>query len=209
MVRVTSASWSVRGARERSHTDRHRALLDAAAEVFVARGYAETTVAAITAAAGVSRATLYVYFASKDEIFHALAARVRDDFLTAQQPDLDGDDPRAMLGATIDAYSTSARTAGPLLRLIDERGAVDPTVAALAREISERPLHRFTRYLERHRAAGTLIPVAAPRVVAETIGYSLTRGALDRRSASDAEWDNYLKDVYAIAETLVGLPPKS
>ncbi|WP_433191704.1 TetR/AcrR family transcriptional regulator [Nocardia sp. CA-107356] len=200
---MTQAGWSVRAARERSHTDRHRALLDAATRVFAERGYDKTTVADITAAAGVSRATMYIYFASKDEIFLALAAQVRDDFLAAQEPDIDTDDPREMLAATIDAFAAAVRNAGPMLRLIDERGAVDDRVAALAREIAERPIRRFTRYLERLRAAGRIAPAVPPRIVAETIGYALTRGTLTRIDATPRARATYLAHMRTVAETLL------
>lgn len=197
----------MRAARERSDTDRHRALLDAAAEVFIERGYAATTVAAITARAGVSRATLYVYFASKDEIFHALAVRVRDEFLAAQEPARTDLGPREMLRATIESFAEAVLHAGPLLRLIDERGAVDPAIAALAAETAERPIRRFARYLRREQRAGTITPAAPVRTVAETIGYALTRGVLDRRDEPPAVRARYLAEIRQIAETLLGLRP--
>ncbi|MBF6146161.1 TetR/AcrR family transcriptional regulator [Nocardia nova] len=202
-----TSSWSVRAARERSDTDRHRALLDAAADVFIERGYAATTVAAITARAGVSRATLYVYFASKDEIFHALATRVRDEFLAAQEPELADSDPREMLRATIESFAEAVQHAGPLLRLIEERGAVDPEIGELAAEISERPIRRFARYLDREHRAGTVTPAAPVRVVAETVGYALTSGMLARRADPPPERARYLAEMRQIAETLLGLRP--
>ncbi|MFC9896444.1 TetR/AcrR family transcriptional regulator [Nocardia sp. NPDC127579] len=198
-------AWAVRDARERTQTARHRALLDAAARVFAARGYEDTTVAAITAEAGVSRATLYVYFASKEEIFHALAERVRDDFLAAQEFDSTDDDPRAALAATVHAYAAAVLAAGPLLRLIDQRGAVDPRLAALATEINERPLRRFTRYLDRQARAGTITPTASHRVLAETIGYTVTHGMLARRDAPPATRTAFLDDLVRVSETLLGL----
>ncbi|MGK8488702.1 TetR/AcrR family transcriptional regulator [Nocardia asiatica] len=202
---MTQSTWSVRAARERSHTSRHRDLLDAAARVFAERGYDNTTVAAITAEAGVSRATMYVYFASKEEIFFALAERVRDDFLAAQEPGIQDDDPRAMLRATIESFADAVATAGPLLRLIDERGAVDPKVAALAEEITERPIRRFTRYLQRQLDAGRVTAVVPPRVIAETIGYTLTAGVLARRNADEPSRAEYRDAMATVAETLLGL----
>ncbi|WP_330230814.1 TetR/AcrR family transcriptional regulator [Nocardia sp. NBC_00508] len=202
---MTQSTWSVRAARERSHTSRHRDLLDAAARVFAARGYDNTTVAAITAEAGVSRATMYVYFASKEEIFLALAARVRDDFLAAQEPGIEDDDPRTMLRATIASSVAAVAAAGPLLRLINERGAVDPQVAALAEEITERPIRRFTRYLQRQLEAGRIAPVVAPRVVAETIVYALTAGVLARRTAGERSRAEYRDAIGTVAQTLLGL----
>ncbi|MET9288227.1 TetR/AcrR family transcriptional regulator [Nocardia beijingensis] len=202
---MTQSTWSVRAARERSHTSRHRALLDAAARVFAERGYDNTTVAAITAEAGVSRATMYVYFASKEEIFLALAERVRDDFLAAQEPGIEDDDPRTMLRATIASFAAAVAAAGPLLRLIDERGAVDPKVAALAEEITERPIRRFTRYLQRQVDAGRVTLVTTPRVIAETIGYTLTAGILARRTTGESCLAEYRDAMGKVAETLLGL----
>ncbi|MGN2639159.1 TetR/AcrR family transcriptional regulator [Nocardia takedensis] len=202
---MTHSTWAVRAARERSDTDRHRALLDAAARVFVQRGYTATTVAAITAAAGVSRATLYVYFASKEEIFQALALRVRDDFLAAQEPGDAVEDPRDMLRATIESFAEAVRAAGPLLRLIEERGAVDPALTPLAEEIAERPIRRFARYLERQLERGAVTAPVPVRVVAETVGHTLTRGALDRSHASPAAFAEYLDHIRIVAETLLGL----
>ncbi|MFF0546758.1 TetR/AcrR family transcriptional regulator [Nocardia thailandica] len=202
---MASSSWSVRDARERSDTDRHRALLDAAARVFDARGYDTTTVADITAEARVSRATLYVYFASKEEIFLALAARTRDSFLAAQQPELVDDDPRAMLRATFAAVADAVLDAGSLLRLIEDRAAVDPRVAAIAAEIAERPVRRFTRYLDRQTRLGRMAPVAAPRVIAETLTYAVTHGVLARRDRDPRTRAAYLDEVRAMAETLLGV----
>ncbi|MEV0297352.1 helix-turn-helix domain-containing protein [Nocardia sp. NPDC050710] len=202
---MTQSTWSVRAARERSHTDRHRALLDAAARVFATRGYANTTVAAITAEAGVSRATMYVYFASKEEIFHALAIRVRDDFLAAQEPALTTDDPREILRATIESFAVAVHAAGPLLRLIDERGAVDPHLTTLAEEIAERPVRRFARYLERQLEAGAITLPAPPRIIAETIGYALTSGTLHRQAETPSARADYLHQMQKVAESLLGL----
>ncbi|WP_162240313.1 TetR/AcrR family transcriptional regulator [Nocardia arizonensis] len=202
---MTHSTWAVRGARERSQTDRYRALLDAAARVFAERGYSNTTVAAITAEAGVSRATLYVYFASKEEIFHALATRVRDDFLTAQEPDVEPDEPRTMLRTTIESFAAAIRAAGPLLRLIEERGAVDPRLAPLAEEIAQRPIRRFTRYLERQLDLGTVTAVVPPRIVAEAVGYTLTRGSLDRLCDAPAVFAEYVGQIQTLAESLLGL----
>jgi AcrR family transcriptional regulator len=50
-------------------------ILLAAERVFGERGYAGATVAAIARAAGVAKGTVYLYFRSKDEIFHAAHER--------------------------------------------------------------------------------------------------------------------------------------
>jgi TetR/AcrR family transcriptional regulator len=66
---------------ERSAETRQR-ILDAAAREFAANGLAGGRTEAIAAAAGVNKALLYYYFASKDALYQAaledIAARVRD-----------------------------------------------------------------------------------------------------------------------------------
>jgi len=61
-------------------------VLDAARELFLGRGYVETSMDAVAVAAGVSKATVYAHFGSKDELFIAMVIREgRDhtDFLTS------------------------------------------------------------------------------------------------------------------------------
>lgn len=205
MGRVNRSPWAVRSARERSHTMRHQELLDAAARVFAARGYDGTTVADITAEADVSRATMYVYFSSKEEIFAALAAQVRDAFLATQQPEEQIDDPRDMLAATVRAYAEAVFTHGRLLRVIAERAAVDADAAELHREISEPPLRRFTHYLDREARAGRVAPVAAHRVVAETVATTITHGVIERLDAGSSARQTFIAQMLTIALALVGL----
>jgi AcrR family transcriptional regulator len=50
---------------------RRRAILDVASEVFVAQGYAATSMSEIAARLGGSKGTLYNYFRSKEELFSA------------------------------------------------------------------------------------------------------------------------------------------
>lgn len=57
--------------RAKSET-RRQAILDAAAEVFQETGFERTTMAAICERLGYSKATLYNYFASKEELFLAV-----------------------------------------------------------------------------------------------------------------------------------------
>lgn len=47
-------------------------LFEAAVHLFLTRGYHETTVAAITAAAGVAKGTFFVHFSSKDAVLEHL-----------------------------------------------------------------------------------------------------------------------------------------
>lgn len=53
---------------------KRRAILDVASEVFLAQGYAATSMSEIAARLGGSKGTLYNYFRSKEELFSAFIA---------------------------------------------------------------------------------------------------------------------------------------
>src|SRR3954464_6495000 len=64
------------GIKERQERDReavHRAILDAARELFTAEGYHNVSIRKIAERIEYSPAAIYSYFPSKDDIFFALA----------------------------------------------------------------------------------------------------------------------------------------
>ncbi|MBD3728474.1 MAG: TetR/AcrR family transcriptional regulator [Sphingomonadales bacterium] len=63
---------------------RRRAILDAAATTFAQRGYRNTTMDEIAAAAGLAKGTLYLSYKSKEELFFALFEDFADE---AAMPD--------------------------------------------------------------------------------------------------------------------------
>jgi AcrR family transcriptional regulator len=84
-----------RGARA-ERRDARQALLDAAAEVFVERGYPDATVDEIAAAAGYSKGAVYWHFEGKDDLFLSLLEERVDrpmkeamDLLASAPPDRD------------------------------------------------------------------------------------------------------------------------
>lgn len=56
----------------KSAEERREEILEAALRLFGSKGYGETTVEDIAAAAGVAKGTIYIYFASKEHILLAL-----------------------------------------------------------------------------------------------------------------------------------------
>lgn len=58
--------------------DKRRQILDGAHAVFNAQGFDAASMSEIAAAAGVSKGTLYVYFADKEHLFVALIERERE-----------------------------------------------------------------------------------------------------------------------------------
>lgn len=73
-------------------------MLDAILDAVGERGYAATTVAHVTAAAGVSRTTFYEQFRSKEDAFLAAYDEFGEQFL-ADMDDVAGTTPAEVLGA--------------------------------------------------------------------------------------------------------------
>src|SRR5699024_1679828 len=95
--RMQKKEWATRTKHDRADSTTRAVLLTAARRVFEHSGYARTTVARITEEAGVGRATFYVYFSSKEEVFSVLAEQVKDSFLAGQELNgIDADDPHAV-----------------------------------------------------------------------------------------------------------------
>ncbi len=55
--------------------ERRREIVDAAIALFAERGYNETTVQDVAAAAGVATGSVYIHFESKDALLHAINVR--------------------------------------------------------------------------------------------------------------------------------------
>ncbi|GAB1478703.1 HTH-type transcriptional regulator RutR [Paracoccaceae bacterium] len=67
--------------REQNRAARTQRILEAALKVFAATGYTGTTMDAVAAEAGLTKPTLYQYFASKELLFQAMMSGKRDAML--------------------------------------------------------------------------------------------------------------------------------
>ncbi|MFF0817943.1 TetR/AcrR family transcriptional regulator [Rhodococcus sp. NPDC003318] len=81
---------------------REQQMLDAAVEVFSTKGFHDTSMDAIAAAAAISKPMLYLYYGSKDELFAASIAREGQRFVEAITPAADPNlTPREQLRAAL------------------------------------------------------------------------------------------------------------
>ncbi|MFW0794805.1 TetR/AcrR family transcriptional regulator [Gordonia sp. CPCC 205515] len=148
--------------------DKRELLLDSAERVFCRAGYAGTTMAALAAEAGVTRPTIYAYYPSKDEVFRALAQRVRAELLDLQER-ADVTSPRDTLRGTLtESLNAYVRHHG-MVTVIAHQALVDPSIRSLQEEIYDRANRRHTRYIERLVAAGVADPPVAPAMLAEIV----------------------------------------
>jgi AcrR family transcriptional regulator len=94
-------------------------LLDAAGDLMRERGWAETTMAEVAAAAGVSRQTLYHEFGSRNDFAQAYVLRETGRFVASVETALSSrtGDPRAALVAAFEVFLAAA-AGHPLIRAI-------------------------------------------------------------------------------------------
>ncbi len=65
----------------KEHDERRNEILDAASRLFVAKGYARSTVNDILDAVGIAKGTFYYYFKSKEEVLDGIIDRVTEQVM--------------------------------------------------------------------------------------------------------------------------------
>lgn len=181
--------------RPRRHAKQERsratveALLEAAARVLAAKGYAGATTNRIAATAGASVGTLYEYFANKEAVFDALIQQEIARLVAAIEAE--AIDPDAPLGATLRrvlGVAMSAMRHGPdLVRALEQvPGAVFRRRLVVARR-SVVALTRRLLEVRRHELRVDDLDLAAFLVVstAEGIGVNASREQFGDRLAGE------------------------
>ncbi len=194
---------------------RRARIIAGAAEIFVAEGYEGASMSKIAASAGVSKGTLYNYFASKPSLF---AAFVRDrcgHFMEEVLGDLQEDAPVA---------AELKRIGGLMLKLMMAPGA-QAVFRVVVMEAAKFPelaktfmaagpdalLARVTVWLAAQNRAGKL-SMPDPRFAAEQF-FALAQTRLVLRSrvdpdfrASDSEIEHVLDGAVAVFMAAYGAP---
>jgi AcrR family transcriptional regulator len=134
------------GVTERNKQRTRRELAEAAAKLFIERGYAATTVQDIVEAADVSPRTFFRYFPSKEDVITAIASMSLDDALDH----LSGHDSREELGSVLRAMLEDA---------LAPVGADPEAARAFQRMLAETPALRG-RWLEEQRFSRDRLAVA-------------------------------------------------
>jgi AcrR family transcriptional regulator len=170
----TRRRYNSSGRRERARQARDQ-VIGIAEELFVSRGYAATTVAAIATRARVSVETIYKSFGGKPGLVRAIVERglagtdpepaeQRSDRIRDTEPD-----PRRTLTAWGTFVTEIAPRTAPILTLAREAAASDPELADLLNEISAARLERMTVNARALFDAGHLRPGIAVAQAADIL----------------------------------------
>jgi AcrR family transcriptional regulator len=166
----------------------HHKVLEAATELFAERGIDATSVDAIAAASGVSKATVYKHWADKDALCLDVLMHVHE--LDEGPPELDSGDLREDLKAFL-KYEPSRKKAAIQKRLMPHLIAYSARNEEFGRAWKSRVMERardFLRKLLRRGVDRGMLPA----VLDEELGVALLLGPMMYRhifgSAVDREW---------------------
>lgn len=168
--------------------EREAAILRVATRQFLERGYADTTLDGVAKDAGGSKSTLYKFFSSKTELFHAVVAS-----LVASQ-DRQALDPRIDVYDCLLSYAEQrltvvfAKQHWSLLRLVAAERRRFPRIAQIYYEVGpKRSKELIVDYLRTLTSRGVLA-IKAPELAAQFFNSMLMH-----------EW--YLRHLYLAEKT--------
>jgi AcrR family transcriptional regulator len=135
-------------------------LVQAAYEVFAAKGYVRATVQDIIALAGCSRGAFYLYFRSTDDVFERVVQQVVDELVAATR-ERAGRTLRERVDAGNRRYLEMFARHRGVMRALAEAAYVNPRIGQLQSRLRSAYLRRVRDHLARHAAAGRCRPIDA------------------------------------------------
>lgn len=135
-------------------------LVQAAYEVFAAKGYVRATVQDIIALTGLSRGAFYLYFRSTDDVFERVVTQVIDELVTATR-ERAGRTLRERVNTGNRRYLEIFALHRGVMRALAEAAYVNPGIAQLQASLRSAYLRRVRDHLARHVAAGDCQPIDA------------------------------------------------
>ncbi len=159
--------------------ERREKILDNARAVFLARGYAASSMSTIADRLGGSKGTLYNYFKSKEELFAACISRHcawQSDVMFSVN--IEGLGVSAALNVIGRNYLTVTLSDNNLrmFRLVAAEAERDPAIGQLFYESGpKRGLGRLTEFLSERSTSGELSIVDAPRSASNLVALCINR----------------------------------
>ncbi len=138
---------------------KREAILDVAAGLFARYGFRKTSVADIIRGAGVARATVYKYFSTKEDIFHAVIQREVQDVLRRVREEVEKESTaRDRLRAAVLTHAAEIRKKVNVYRVTTEAlSDVIPRSEKEAHRLLEEALSVYTWILREGVEAGEVV----------------------------------------------------
>lgn len=147
-----------------------QALLDAARIVFARDGFIAARITDIADQAGAAHGSFYTYFKSKDEIFLALIEELEEDLrVSGRGESAASDDAYARILRANTEYLTAYYDNRGIMVVWEQAATLNPEVAELRSQASDRAVARVVRAIERMQAAGEVSPAIDARYAATAL----------------------------------------
>lgn len=150
--------------------DKRDAILAAALDLFVERGFHGTTVPEVADQAGVGAGTIYRYFASKEALVNAIFGQYKTEVTASVMRDFSVDAPARQLvhhlWTRLAAFAIAKPRAYAFLELHHHTEYLDDT----SREIERRILDLAVRFISAAQARGEIKPLPPMLLVAIITG---------------------------------------
>jgi AcrR family transcriptional regulator len=207
---VSSTTRRRRAVSAEDKSQRRDEIMAAAKEVFARKGFHDTTIADIAKRAGLAYGSIYWYFDSKDELFHALMA-VEEEALRSHlaaavgaRQDGDGAAPfRTAVQATFEFFEADKATVKLLFR---DAYALGDRFEKHLGGIYERFIDDIENVIAAAQQRGEVV-AAPPRMVAYTLAALIGQLAHRRLSTDDGVTAAEVAD-FVVTLTLNGLRPR-
>lgn len=170
---------------------REAAILNSLEELLEGAALTAISIDEIAKGAGISRPTLYFYFASRSEVFAALLRRTLTEFTRPNRAELTTSDhpPHLVVSEVLGHILRSWREHGTVLcRAVEALD--DPSIDQLWQEAMSTTITLLAAWIGRSRAQGTAIDTGTdPFETAEALAWMVERGyyQLFRREHSKSE----------------------
>jgi AcrR family transcriptional regulator len=164
------------GVRKIRAAETEAALKEAARRLFADRGYLNTKITDITAAAGRATGSFYEHFASKEDLLRVLLADMHEQaasqFDAAEHPPHDLTDPGQLRDHLAVAWSVMRRNRSVMSALFESAMAAGPASGALWERLTEDTV-MFREHLDYLQGRGHPLP-GDPTLIAAAMGGMLS-----------------------------------
>ena len=149
-------------------------IIQAATQLFARKGFYGTSIAHLAQAIGLTKGALYHHFESKDALFFAVVASVRDDWNREVARDVvQGEDAITRLGILLDEHTRLLNENDMLClvlsRLMAEMEDANPEYAAVIHEMYEELIGFIEHIIQKGQTTGELRSDLDARLLAFSI----------------------------------------
>ncbi|MBC3191105.1 TetR/AcrR family transcriptional regulator [Pseudonocardia sp. C8] len=153
-------------------------IVRSARKVFEEKGFLDTRIADIAAAAEMSHGTFYTYFQTKDEVFREIIADVAEgQFEATKVPEDFSADPAERIAYTIREYLRTYQKTARLSGVIQQVAVLDEDFRRARLEVRRAFRDRIERGIRRMQSEGIADETLVPKVAAEAITSMLSNFA--------------------------------